>query len=247
LLVVTSVVVLWLTAPAVADGPPPPPQSFREVAPGGRFVFVMIAPLPADEDARGHREETAAEIRRVRGTYARSGMYRNDGSAEPLWTVDWYAFNVEPAADGQHLVRRGQWAWLQEDGSPDLDCEAVSFFADGQLLRTYRVGELVQTPGRLPRSVSHYQWRERNEGGMCGEHEYTLTTSDGSRLLFDLRTGEIVSRAWVIPPEAWVWVAVMSGSVVAVAVLGWAVRRWSRLRNRKGLRTGRDAEAGVQR
>jgi hypothetical protein len=227
---VTAVGVLWLAAPAVADSPPPPPHSYREVAPGGRFVFVMIAPLPADEDARGHKEETAAEIRRVRGTYAQSGMYRNDGSAEPLWTVDWYAFHVEPAADGRHLVRNGPRTWLREDNSPDLDCEAVSFFADGRLLRTYQVGELVQDPGRLPRSVSYYRWRERFKGGLSGEHEYTLDTTDGSRFVFDLRTGEIVSRSWVIPPEAWFWAA-GAGGVAGLAVVAWAVRRWSRRRH----------------
>src|SRR5437762_9596140 len=42
-----------------------------------------------------------------------------------------------------------------------LGQEALSFFAGGRLLRTYRIGDLVSDPGRLPRSVSHFMWQER--------------------------------------------------------------------------------------
>jgi hypothetical protein len=45
----TAVGVLGLATPAAADFPLPP-RSYQQVAPGGRFVFVMIAPVPVDED-----------------------------------------------------------------------------------------------------------------------------------------------------------------------------------------------------
>src|SRR5262249_28255328 len=153
--------------------------SYKKVAPGGKYVFVMIAPITVEEDVRQVIEEAAARIREIRRLYTRSGMYRNDGSAEPLWTVDWYAHSVELTPDGVHLIRLGPWAWLRDDKTPDLDVEAVSFFASGRLLRTYRVGELVDDPGRMKRSVSHYRWEQ--EGRVSGEFEYTITTFDGNR------------------------------------------------------------------
>ena len=51
----------------------------------------------------------SADVREWEG-YTQSGLYRNDGSRDPLWTFDWYAYNVDVAADGVHLVRHGALA-----------------------------------------------------------------------------------------------------------------------------------------
>src|SRR2546428_329551 len=124
--------------PALADSPAPP-RSYKKVAAGGKYVFVMIAPGTVEEDVWRWNEETAAGIRKIRRVYPRSGLYRNDGSTEPLWTVDWYAHGVEVASDGVHLIRHGPWA-------SSTDQEAISFFANGKLLRTYLIRELVDNP-----------------------------------------------------------------------------------------------------
>jgi hypothetical protein len=219
---------LAATPPALADTPPTP-RSYKEVTPGGKYVFVMIAPGSVEEEAvqwQWRNELTAASIREIRRVYTRSGMYRNDGSAEPIWTVDWYAHGVHLAPDGVHLIRPGPWAGLRDHKTPNLDCEAVSFFADGRLLRTYRVGELVDDPGRVALTVSHYWWQQ--EGRVSGEFEYTITTNDGNRFVFDVRTGEITSarRMGLVSRWGW-WVAVgVAGGAVAV----WFVRRRSRHR-----------------
>src|SRR5688572_16685795 len=41
--------------------------------------------------------------------YKQSGMYLNDGSAVPLWTVDWRNYIFLPNG-GRHVVRLGRWA-----------------------------------------------------------------------------------------------------------------------------------------
>jgi hypothetical protein len=215
-------------SPALADSPAPP-RSYKEVAPGGKYVFVMIAPRTVEEETRPWNEETAAGIREVRRTYTRSGMYLNDGSTEPLWTVDWYAHGVHLTPDGVHLIRPGPWAGLRADKTPDLDWEAVSFFANGRLVRTYRIGELIGNAARLERSVSHFRWQK--EGQVSGEFEYTITTLDGNRFVFDVRAGEIVSesRTARVSWLGW-WVALGVGAVV-VAVAAWfAGRRRSQMR-----------------
>lgn len=220
---------VWLTAssPALADSPARP-QSYKKVAPGGKFVFVMIAPKTVEEDGQPWNEETASGIREIRRVYTQSGMYRNDGSAEPLWTVDWYARGIDLTPDGVHLIRPGPWAWLRNDKSPDLGVEAVSFFASGRLLRTYKVGELVDDVIRVKRSVSHYQWEQ--EGRVSGEFEYTITTLDGNRFVFDVRTGEIISASRVDRLSRWGWLVTLG--VVAGTAGVWFIWRLVRRRQR---------------
>ena len=218
-------------SPALADSPARP-FSYKRVVPGGKYVFVMIAPKTPEEDARPFNEETAAGIREIRRLYTRSGLYRADDATEPLWTVDWYADEVEAASDAVHLVRHGPWPMFTRDGSarsgPDGDQEALSFFASGRLLRTYQIRELVDAPGRLPRSVSHFTWRE--DGRLDDSRsEYTLTTLDGNQFVFDIRTGEIVSKFRAGRVSEWGrWFVV--GAVAAVAGAGIAWRWRNRVR-----------------
>ena len=149
--------------------------------------------------------------------YTLSGLYRDDGSAEPLWTVNWYAHGVEVASDGVHLVRHGPFA-------ASTDQEALSFFADGRLLRTYLIRELVDNPLLLKRTASHFFWQKdgRFEDPRL---EYTLTTHDGNRFVFDVRTGAIVSVYRPARTAVGVTVAVLGVVVMGVVVLGLLVWR----------------------
>lgn len=223
---------LGFTLPVVADEPALP-TSYTHVSADGRFVFVMLSGRSVEEEARFYRDEDQAvtELRELRRVYAQSGLYRNDGSADPLWTVDWYANQVEVASDGVHLVRHGPWPWYSD--SPfgpvqpaDLGQEAVSFFASGKLLRTYTIGALVSHPDRLQRSVSHFEWWESgslNDTSL----EYTLATKDGNTFVFDLTTGATVSiqRPAIIPASipAWQWLVLGVMMILAVAVVLTAV------------------------
>jgi hypothetical protein len=214
--VVSAVLALAAFATPASADPPPFPQTYRTVAPGGRFAFVMLSPMPSLDESGAGKE--------VRQAYPQSGMYRNDGSTDPLWTVDWYAQAVELAADGVHLVRPGPWAWLRRDEAkriPDLDQEAVNFFAAGRLIRTYQIGELVDQPDRLPISVSHFQWVASKQ--LSGEFEYTVTTRDGNHFVFDIRTGAILSESRSVPPGRW-WVVVAVPVVFVGAWLLWRRR-----------------------
>ena len=150
----------------------------------------------------------------LRETYDASGLYPIDGSTEPIWTVDWYAHDVEALSDGIHLVRPGSWASSPHD-------EAVSFFARGTKIRSYTVGELVASPQSLPHSVGHFTWRADTE--LDDEaRQYRVTTLHGQRYTFDVTTGEIVSS---FTPFPWlVGVGIAAG--VAAGAMGF---RWWRL------------------
>jgi hypothetical protein len=233
----TAFGVLGFATPTPADSLAPP-TSYKRVTPGEKFVFVMVSWIPVEDEVGRWNEETAAGIREVRRTYTRSGMYRNDGSTDPLWTVDWYAYGVDLTPDGVHLIRPGPWARLLDDRTPDLDCEAVSFFANGRLIRTYHIRELVDDPGRFKRSVSHFSWRE--EGRVSGEFEYTITTRDGNRFVFDIRTGAVVSEARMGRVTWW-------GKRLALLVVGvlaaWLIYR----RRSRKQRPGRSRPASAPR
>src|SRR5207249_11580668 len=82
-----------------------------------------------------------------------SGMYRNDGSTRPRWTVDWYSYSVLVPSDGVHLIRCGPWASSTSD-------EAFTIFASGQLVKSYKVGDLVDTTAFLQHTVSHFFWEQ---------------------------------------------------------------------------------------
>jgi hypothetical protein len=215
-------------SPALADSPARP-RSYK-VAAGRKHVFVMISPIPVEKEVLPWNEETAAAIREIRRIYTRSGLHRSDGSPEPLWTVDWYAHAVEVASDEVHLIRHGLWAVLPRDRDAPLgsalDQEALSFFANGRLLRTYRIGELVDDTDLLPRSVSHFRWLD--EGRLDdARSEYTLTTLDGNRFVFELHAGKIVSESRRGRP-AWRGWWVLLGIVGIGAVARITLRRRAR-------------------
>jgi len=72
LLVVLSVLLL-MAAPVRADSVAPP-HSYTVVTPNGQYVFVMITPLPPEQDAAGWEAWLTAPIREIRRTYRVSGM-----------------------------------------------------------------------------------------------------------------------------------------------------------------------------
>lgn len=180
---------LLLVQPSVLADSQVPPRSYTVLSPNGQYVFVMIAPLPPEQDAANYREPYASRIREIRQTYSVSGLYPNDGSTTPLWTVDWYAWHVEISSDGVHLLRLNSVATSPDD-------EAIAFFANGRLLNSYRIRDLVDLPWLLPRSVSHIRWTSDellkfDDTAMT----YTIHTTHGEELVFDLTTGTIID-AW---------------------------------------------------
>jgi hypothetical protein len=181
LLGILTLMLLALPSTAFADSPAPP-RDYSVVTESGEFVFVMLA-----------REELSAYnqvgfIRRdeeLRQKYSQSGLYRNDGSSTPLWTVDWYSFSVEISSDGRHLAKFGPWA-----GSGDYGELAIAFNEDAKEIASYRVDQLVTIPFYpfLPHSKSHYEWLKTSE---FDDKQGTLDieTMSGERYTFNIATG----------------------------------------------------------
>src|SRR5262245_39743586 len=135
-LVLAAIALSLHASPAAADSPARP-FTHETISGNQQFVFVMVPSVPLDEELRTWNETFGAKIRQIRSWRSFSGMYRNDGTSEPLWTVDWYAFGVEIFSDGVHLIRHGPWARKGTD-------EAITFFARSRPIRKYRVSDLVK-------------------------------------------------------------------------------------------------------
>lgn len=166
------VAVFFFYAQAFADSPLPP-RDFKKVTESQEYVFVMLAP--------GGVAEHDSEIRRV---YKQSGLYKNDGSNTPIWTVDWYAFEVFPSSDGEYLVRMGPWA----SSTHQL---ALSFHKNGKEIKKYRIKDLIHDESKLRHTVSHFFWR--SELKFDDKHAVLfLKTTDNQTYRFSVKTGGIL-------------------------------------------------------
>jgi hypothetical protein len=162
--------------PAVAYGDSEyAPYTYTELSPNGQYLFVMLAP----------GKELAGDV-----PYTVSGLYFNDTSTTPLWTVDWWAPAVDVLSDGVHLVRWGE-PWAE-----DTSYEALTFFANGKMLRAYRINDLLDTTLGLHVTVSHFVWKKEYVDVPAfdvNNHTLTLVMGTDEKYIFDYTTGEIIS------------------------------------------------------
>ena len=164
--------------PAVARGDSMDrPHSYVKESPDGKYLFVMLAPSDNALD-------WGAEFQTI---FPASGMYLNDVSRTPLWTVDWYASSVVVFSDGVHVIRYGWWP-------ENLSNEAITFFANGKMLRSYQISDLVDTSLFLDRTVSHFRWERADDTEFDEtDHTFSVATISDEKYTFDYTTGEIVS------------------------------------------------------
>lgn len=148
----------------------------------------MIAPIDKNLDGIAYGEDGKKQAKLIRAKYRKSGMYSNDGSTKPLWTVDWYSHVVLVASDGIHLVRTGPWASKGSD-------EAFTLFSNGKLIRSYKISDLVKSIEDLPHSVSHFMWDDEDSWKLDdGKQTLSVSTLNKEHYVFDYRTGKQLSK-----------------------------------------------------
>src|SRR5688572_28088480 len=110
--------VFFLPAVAYADSYYEP-HSYVRNSSNGKYMFVMLSKWSSSPDE-------------LKSMFPASGMYLNDVSKTPLWTVDWYSPDVVVFPDGVHVASLSSWAETTSD-------DGFSFYANGKLLRSYRI------------------------------------------------------------------------------------------------------------
>jgi hypothetical protein len=199
------VLLFILLTPALAFGDSVAgPSSYSVKSSNGKYVFVMIAPIAVEQDGIYLRNENRIAAQKIRSKYQVSGVYLNDNSNAPLWTVDWYAHRTLIASDGMHLISLGPWA-------QNPSTEAFTLFENGKQLCSYRVGDLVDTTFTLPHSVSHFIWDESVR--LDDEKRIIeIVTLNKDRHVFDYTTGK---RLFIRRPMRGI-------AVLVIAILGIA-------------------------
>jgi hypothetical protein len=201
---------LMLAAVVVFGDSESGPLPYATTSSDGTFIFVMLAPGETQVD--GIPLVQSHQISQyLTAKYPKSGLYLNDGSTTPLWTVDWYAFSVLVPSDGVHLIRLGPWARRLSD-------EAITFFAKDKVLRSYKIHDLVDIKAPLRQSVSHFEWAESMK---VHDETHTLhvATISKERYAFDYASGEIVTSR---RPLRGVLVVVIA---VFIFIMAWRLRR----------------------
>ncbi len=200
----------------------PVPATFPSKS--GKYIFVLIPPRSTNEH---HVEKSLHE--QIRQTYPRSGLYLASAPESPLWTVDWYDYEAFPCDDGVHLVRihgeNDQWRHYKTDKrlpeetvEEQLASPAISFYANGELLRTYSVREIVGRPDALPHTMRYILW---NAGCVftVDNKQFVLMTQDERQVFFDLATGQITINREAGSKNAQEWVMRLSLAIVGTAIV----------------------------
>jgi len=166
---IISIFLLLTSAATLADSPAMP-KDYVKSSENGQYEFRMYVPPYRSELQRTEQ----------------SGLYPdNSPDSEPLWTVDWYSFNVFPHSNGINLVRVGPWA----SSTSDL---AVAFYAKGEQIAQYLIEDLVEDNSKLRSTVSHFFWRTAFDYDEQN-NSLTIATVDGLEYVFSLLTGELIA------------------------------------------------------
>ncbi len=173
-----------------------PDKDYSQVTDNQEYIFVMFA-----------NAEDSVQVPHIRNIYSVSGLYKNDNSTTPLWSVDWYAHKVYLSNDGEHLIRPVSHT------SP----EGIAFYKNGLEIKNYSIADLVATPNLLPHSFSLFFWvREINfdpnrnlltlevlasSDMLNAEEDAMLSENAGEMYTFDASSGEILSASLRVTNE----------------------------------------------
>lgn len=229
--ILVSLLICGLLQPVLAAKDFPRPFSYAKAV-GSEWQFVMLGPVEVDESASPKDREA---LRQLRQQFPASGLYPRAGGPA-VWTTDALfapSANTFPSTDGIHLaVIEGDW-WTTKDyvapkrlagekEAEQLQAPAVSFYARGQLLRRYRVADLVTDPTRLEHSPEHLLWAA---GAALNEKtgRFVVMTQDANQITFDIRTGAIIEqRAAGISNPLTSWILGVSGGLALLILAVWA-------------------------
>jgi hypothetical protein len=170
------------------------------------YIFIMLAPprggIPVEKMPRegppyyitviydsdesfGNGKEQERDSLRIK--YPCSGLYKNDGSNKPIWTVDWYTFLVYLFPDGEHLIRRGPWNSAEfENEKPVFDGLAFAFYKNGIEVASYKVEDIVKDTSAISFTISHYFWSKDYHVDKSSGILY-VETLDEQKYTYDVR------------------------------------------------------------
>ncbi|MFO0938583.1 MAG: hypothetical protein U0798_18925 [Gemmataceae bacterium] len=209
------------------------PHGYQHETADGRFTFVMLPPAQSDMADLPYKYKLQTE--ELRKKYPVSGLYRH-GETVPVWEYRGaYSYDVFPSNDGIHMAVLEGDSWFTsqfvsgqrlpvEMERSQLDSPAVSFYRSGDRLKTYSVREIVGNAATLRHSPQHVQWRA-GEGVVEKNGRFWMYTQDAQKVIFDLKTGELLSKESAGANAKYFLAAIASLTIVTVLLaIRWLVR-----------------------
>ena len=208
-------------------------------SPNGKYVLVLLTPDeerswrkehdPKDgiwsEDEIRRRHESIKSQEAVEANYSQSGLYRNDGSTDLIWPIEYLPTcrDIHVSDDGIHVVSAFlNWDWesISERGN------AVDFFAQGQRFASYDESHLLTA--YVPRLILYGLTNIpeptcTNAAFNDSAQTFEIETNWGDSFRFDVTTGRLISSTL-----AWSIKAVYLLVFAAVTLGSWWF--WSRFR-----------------
>lgn len=180
----------------------------------GNSIFIMLG-----EHIENSNNESIAN------RYSESGLYNYDDISNPVWTIDFYAEenSIYISDDRQYLVRRGP---MPEIGS--LEQLAVSFYKNGELLKSYNISSFVRQEKRLPTTTSHFGWVKKYS---IKNNKLYIITTNWKFFTIDITTGEMkgVIDTYPVPTSYFSIILILLATIVLLYILvrlfGNAIRK----------------------
>lgn len=115
-------------------------------------------------------------------------MHRRGEANSALWSLPGW-FRVAHVSDDGHLITGYDGINLVPTESPEKS-EILTFWYQGQRLRTYTLADLGYDRSQLQQTVSHYHWGSYD--GFDTQGHFSLSMVDGRVLVFDVTNGALV-------------------------------------------------------
>ncbi len=229
LLLRSTVAILCLFVPTVAAACLHDDNSWTQTSPGGEYILVMVSSRPVADDEGNRPLDATPGAPCLRDKYRESGLYRNDGSRQPLWPIPFVSRAI-PA----HVAPDGTCVVFDADLC-DLGPHAVTMYVDGRHVVTYLKYDLI--PCYDSKRILAMLCHRKGVDPICGEldHEnrtYTMTTEQGEVFVLNVSNGRLIRHV-----SPWTRYVVSFVVLVPAAVVLIWYRPWVR---RLIGRTGRD-------
>ena len=166
-----------------------------------------------------------------------TGLYYNTDPPTPIYLVEnRYSHLRLPPWHGEYIFSSDMYYFVT---IPQMNLNmhsvgqatALVFYKHGAIVREYTIGELVRIPFLIRRSVSMAQWIDRDSITFDpATNSLTLTTSERITYIFDITTGEIISRR--VPLHIWLIRTAIIGSIIGITFI-LAKHIYKKRRNKK--------------
>jgi len=199
------------------------------------YIFVSISSTPLEEQVAEIRScsedppdfiraDEEAEVRRLHKLYSQSGVYRNDGSTNPIWTTNDEDVYGRPTDDGKWVLSWGYYGYfLEVTGKDGIPSQLFNYDVTG-----YTAMTLYWIAGESWPCMEDYAYLPTNE-------ELLVTFDDDATATIRLDDFTVV-QSNVLPNAIATLLTTPRGIAFVLFVISlgwgitWAVSQWCRAR-----------------